>query len=542
MHDPLPVPGTVQQLDLDSNSPWGRTRGQNDIVLIPRPSSHPDDPLNWSRRRKMLNTTFQMAWCFFAATLISGLSSSYLLISEDTGISVADLSTGNGLMYLFMGWGTLLTQNLGQDFGRRPILLLGMLGSSLMVIWSAYVHSVGEWYVNRILLGIFISPQEALIELCIADVQFAHDRGFHMGIYNWTLWCGAFLSPIAGGFVAESLGWRWIQYILAIIGLCFTVATFFGFEETMFFRQVNIQDPIVYAPESTEVPSSLKATVDNGCVDDKKQRGLEVTPVIAEAHGLRTYPQKLKLWGFRHPAQPFNFLRSMLLSFRLLCFPTTIFSGLLVGSVLAWYNALGGSMAEVLGGAPYYFTTEQIGLTYFASVIGVSIGCYFSGWLSDILAIRLATRRQGIKEPEDRLWMFVVALIAHPAGCILYGVGASHHIPWIGVVIGMAFICVTLPMGSGLAITYIIDSQKELAGESIVSVILIRNTIGFAFAYAVNPMISNMGLQNTFILIAVLGIVLWSGCLLWIKIGKAARRSISKSYWNIVEAHGLAAH
>jgi hypothetical protein len=42
----------------------------------------------------------------------------------------------------------------------------------------------------------------------------------------------------------------------------------------------------------------------------------------------------------------------------------------------------------------------------------------------------------------------------------------------------MALICVTLPMGSGLAITYIIDSQKELAGESIVTVILIRNTIG----------------------------------------------------------------
>lgn len=33
-------------------------------------------------------------------------------------------------------------------------------------------------------------------------------------------------------------------------------------------------------------------------------------------------------------------------------------------------------------------------------------------------------------------------------------------------------------MGSGLAITYIIDSHKDLAGESIVTVILIRNTIG----------------------------------------------------------------
>jgi hypothetical protein len=55
-------------------------------------------------------------------------------------------------------------------------------------------------------------------------------------------------------------------------------------------------------------------------------------------------------------------------------------------------------------------------------------------------------------------------------------------------------------------------------------------------------MILNMGLQNTFILIAVLGMVFWSGCLLWIEIGKAARTSIARSYWNLVESHGLAGH
>jgi hypothetical protein len=55
-------------------------------------------------------------------------------------------------------------------------------------------------------------------------------------------------------------------------------------------------------------------------------------------------------------------------------------------------------------------------------------------------------------------------------------------------------------------------------------------------------MITSMGLQNTFILIAVLGIVFWCGCLLWIKIGKAARRSIAKPYWDLVEKNGLVAH
>ncbi|OKL61889.1 hypothetical protein UA08_02836 [Talaromyces atroroseus] len=539
----FPIPGTVQQVDVNHNLRLRHGEGQKDIVLIPQPSSHPDDPLNWSYKRKTLNSFCQMAWCFFAAALISGLSPSYLLISDDTGISVADLSTGNGIMYLFMGWGTLLTQNLAQNWGRRPVLVIGLLGASLLTIWSAYIQSVGEWYANRVLIGIFISPQEALIELCISDVQFTHDRGFHMGIYNWTLWCGAFLAPIAGGFVADSLGWRWIQYILAIICACVSIFIFFAFEETMFFRKasINSQETIMTAEPSLSSSSSVDAEkgINNPQVDISSTT---TTPTSSESSLTKNYAQKLKLWGLRSPEQPYTFLRSIYLSFRLLLFPTHIFSGLLVGCILAWYNVLGGSLAEVLGGAPYNFTTDQIGLTYFASVIGVSVGCYFSGWMSDILAIRLARRRQGIKEPEDRLWMALIAVFAHPLGCLLYGVGASHHIHWIGVVIGVAFLCLTLPMGSGLAITYIIDSQKELAGESIVTVILIRNTIGFAFAYAVNPMIDNMGLQNTFILIAVLGVFFWCGCFLWICVGKSARRFIAEPYWAIVRKHGLTAH
>lgn len=87
MDDPLPIPGTVQQVDVDHTLRLRHNKEQEDIVLIPLPSSHPDDPLNWSRYRKFLSSTCQMAWCFFAAALISGLSSSYLLISEDTGIS-----------------------------------------------------------------------------------------------------------------------------------------------------------------------------------------------------------------------------------------------------------------------------------------------------------------------------------------------------------------------------------------------------------------------------------------------------------------------
>jgi hypothetical protein len=49
------VPGTVHLVDLD-HSMQARHAGNGDIVLDPAPSSDPDDPLNWSPRRKLTST------------------------------------------------------------------------------------------------------------------------------------------------------------------------------------------------------------------------------------------------------------------------------------------------------------------------------------------------------------------------------------------------------------------------------------------------------------------------------------------------------
>ncbi|TDZ35618.1 putative MFS-type transporter [Colletotrichum trifolii] len=186
---------------------------------------------------------------------------------------------------------------------------------------------------------------------------------------------------------------------------------------------------------------------------------------------------KLKLWGFRDSRKPFQ-VRQLILPFTLLRFPTILFAGVLVGGVLSWYNVVGGSLALILGSAPYNFSPNVIGLFYLASVIGVSIGCLITGWASDALPLWVSRRRGGVMEPEHRLWLFVVAIVAHPVGCFFYGVGASYRIHWIGIAFGVGAISLTLPLGTSLAFTYVLDSFEEVSGEGFVSVILIRNSMG----------------------------------------------------------------
>lgn len=53
------IPGTIHLVDLEGTmkAKHAKGAGQRDIVLIPTPSTDPDDPLNWSPRRKLLSTS-----------------------------------------------------------------------------------------------------------------------------------------------------------------------------------------------------------------------------------------------------------------------------------------------------------------------------------------------------------------------------------------------------------------------------------------------------------------------------------------------------
>ena len=51
------IPGTVHLVDLEGTlRAKHASGGHRDILLVPAPSNDPDDPLNWSPRRKMLST------------------------------------------------------------------------------------------------------------------------------------------------------------------------------------------------------------------------------------------------------------------------------------------------------------------------------------------------------------------------------------------------------------------------------------------------------------------------------------------------------
>jgi len=195
-----------------------------------------------------------------------------------------------------------------------------------------------------------------------------------------------------------------------------------------------------------------------------------------------------------------------------------------------------------LAAPPYNFSTEAIGVMFIAPFIGCTVGCVFAGVSANRFAVWMSRRKGGIFEPEYRLWMALVPLVLHPVGCILFGVGANHGVHWVGLAFGLAFIVGTFPIGSAIAINYIIDSYKEVSRDGLVTMICIRNSMGFGFSYGVTPWITATGVQNTYIAVAFIGMFFWGLSFLFIAIGKKSRKATAKSYWHMVEKHGLTAH
>jgi hypothetical protein len=68
----------------------------------------------------------------------------------------------------------------------------------------------------------------------------------------------------------------------------------------------------------------------------------------------------------------------------------------------------------------------------------------------------------------------MATVVLCPVGLILWGVGAAQGVPWIALVIGGALVACASAIGGALTLNYALDCYKDLSGEVMISVILVR--------------------------------------------------------------------
>ncbi|TGO34686.1 hypothetical protein BHYA_0186g00160 [Botrytis hyacinthi] len=547
--DTRAVPGTIHLVDLE-----GVMKGQHasasrlqDVVLVPSPSNDPDDPLNWSPKRKMLSTA-----CMSMYTLMVGIASAAVYsvlepISEDTGLTVDQLNAGTGYMFLFFGWGTLIAQPMALQYGKRPVYLFSMLATLGTMLWVPHATTNSAWIGSKILQGAVGAPIESLCEISITDIYFAHERGSYMGLYAFMLAGSNFLAPILAGFINDGQGWRWVMYWCAIFLAIGFVFCFFLMEETNYDRapqeKTTSGDDTPGMTTPTEGVLQEKSSTSPEPLDPEKGTSTDVSRVANQNTELgtvhykpKTYIQKLSL---KDKKRDFRLFRMMIRPLIFMSLPSIAYAGFSYGSNLIWFNVLNGTASLILSAPPYNFSSSMVGLSYVSPLLGVACASFYSGVIGDRVVLWLARRNKGVLEAEHRLWLFSVSIILIPASLILWGVGAAHHIHWFGLIVSMFLIAGSNGIGLQLSVSYCIDSYKDLSGEAIATVIIIRNTMSFAMGYGVTPWVTNMGYQNAFIVAAFAGLAQVLTFFAVVKWGKSWRNNTKGRYYKYVEENEI---
>ncbi|PVI01321.1 MFS general substrate transporter [Periconia macrospinosa] len=519
------IPGTVHLVDLlgTMSSAKHAEEGAKDIILIPTPSSDPDDPLNWSPSRKKLSTL-----CMCVYTLMVGIASAAIYsvlepISKETGLTLNDLNQGTGYMFLFFGWGCLIIQPLALQYGKRPIYLLSILATLATQVWAPHTKTNGQWIANKIVQGFVGAPIESLCEISVTDIYFTHERGRYIGLYALLLAGSNFFAPIIAGFIADAQGWQWVLYWCAIFNGIGFVFLFFFMEETNYVRH----QPSLNSPPSS---SLLEPNTDS-----TEKPAMETTSAPEPPPAQRkTYLDKIKIFQASDLRKPNELIGMMTRPLVFATFPVIFYAGFSYGSNLVWFNVLNATASLILGGT-YKFSASMVGVCYVSPLIGVALAAAYTGWFGDWFIVRRARKNSGIMESEHRLWLFVPSLVLIPFGLILWGVGAAHTVHWFGPVFAMGVIAMTNTIGVQLSVSYCIDSYRALSGEAIITVILVRNTMSFAIGYGITPWVTDMGLQNCFLTAAFVGLAQVCTVFVFIKYGKRLREMSVPKYSRYVE-------
>ncbi len=116
-----------------------------------------------------------------------------------------------GLMQLIYG-------PASDRFGRRPTMLLGMVGFTVVSLACAAAQSISQLIAIRIFQGVFSAAEAVLVYAIIHDFFKDTHRVKAMAVYGMAIALAPATAPIIGGYIHVLFGWRANFLLITLFG------------------------------------------------------------------------------------------------------------------------------------------------------------------------------------------------------------------------------------------------------------------------------------------------------------------------------------
>ncbi|KAM0250557.1 hypothetical protein ACHAQJ_008567 [Trichoderma viride] len=458
----------------------------NTVILVPTPSSDPNDPLNWSTWRK-----YYVAGVLCLTMAVSNfLAAGPAIAVPATALDFYPDSLANGTLFtsaipkvayfltttsLLQGMGNIIWVPFANKYGRRPVYVLSYIIYFATAVWLIFEKSYARFLAGRILMGFGAGAAETLAPITISDIFFLHQRGRVMSAYTCFLSVGAAGGLVISGLITIHHTWRTIYQVgSALVGFVLLLLIF-TVPETSYSRTDD------YGSPSLEAPSDQKAST--------------ATEERQPSEKKLNYVESLMV--FKAVGTSENLFKMMIRPFGLIVLPPVLWSALSLGVTIGFLVAVTSNSAAAFN-ETYGFASYQVGLCYIAGVIGSLLGLPAGGHLGDKVADILTKRNNGIREPEMRLPAVMISAITAPLALILYGVGIQYKLHWICPTIGMGLLNFSITQSNTICIVYVIDSYRPVAGEITLAVTGFKALFAFFLSFETNPWVDRSGYRDAF--------------------------------------------
>jgi len=139
----------------------------------------------------------------------------------------------SAIMTAPVGW-------IASRFGKRRFIIVAVAGFTVTSALCGMAQSLDQIILFRVLQGAFGAALGPLSQTIMMDMFPPEKRGSVMGIWGMGVMLGPILGPTLGGYLTESLSWRWVFYINVPVGIAATIGLL------LFYRDPNRDRSLVF--------------------------------------------------------------------------------------------------------------------------------------------------------------------------------------------------------------------------------------------------------------------------------------------------------
>ncbi|KAJ4149796.1 hypothetical protein NW754_001230 [Fusarium falciforme] len=419
----------------------------------------PQHPLNFSQSRKWFITGLLSAITFmtpFASSILAPTISYVAETYHETDLTKSSMPVS--IFLLGYAVGPLFLSPLSEIYGRHIIITGANAFFCAWLIGCALAPSLDTLIFFRFMCGLGGSASQTVGGAIVADLFPVSERGKAMTLWMIGTMIGPSTAPVIGGFVAETIGWRWVNWITFIPATIIVIAI------AILSCETNHQ--VLIRRKTRRLRKELNRPELRSCYIDPS------APVLTR--------RRILLNGLTRPLR--------LLFSSPIVFGVSLYIAFSYGCLYLLFNTI----PMVFQGS-YHWSIGITGIVYLSLLIGYMVGLSVFSALSDKTVVRMTKANNGVYEPEMRLPDCIYFAFIFPITFFWYGWSADKAVHWIVPVIGL------VPFGIGIVGTwmpiqaYLIDAYAHYAASALAAFSVMRSVVAAFLPLAGPEMFTSLG-------------------------------------------------